>query len=51
MGAIVRGSSPSPRSRGAKPVIYDVAIKFGFWALAAAAVLFLAMIWLTGTHP
>jgi hypothetical protein len=36
---------------GAKLVIYDVAIKVAFWALAAAAVLFAAMIWLTGTHP
>jgi len=32
-------------------VIYDAAIKIGFWALAAMALLFIAMIWLTVTHP
>lgn len=31
-------------------VVYDVAIKVGFWTLAAAAVLFLLMILLTRTH-
>jgi hypothetical protein len=32
-------------------VVYDVVVKTGYFSLAAAALLFVAMILLTGLHP
>jgi hypothetical protein len=45
-----RSSHPG-KVREASLVIYDVAIKIGFWTLGAAALVFLALMLLTNTHP